>query len=165
MTPELSTAVWVGNPNGSISMDGVPEFASDGVPKVQGGTYPAKIWKIFTDAVLETQPVQIGLRRRHRHASRPACIFQGSSVWPKWSAVRFQAAPQRPRQLLLPSAPPMAPWCRPQHRQCCGRFRAIPRFPRRISIRWRRCRPSTPRAWWCMTVNVEFPEQRSRAAR
>ena len=58
MTPELATAVWVGNPNGSISMNGVPEFTADGVPKVLGGTYPAKIWKLFTDAALDGQPLQ-----------------------------------------------------------------------------------------------------------
>ena len=58
MTPELSTAVWVGNPNGSISMDGVPAFVRDGVPKVQGGTYPSKIWKYFTDAALDGTPNQ-----------------------------------------------------------------------------------------------------------
>lgn len=51
-TPELSTAVWVGNPNGYVSMNGVPEFVADGVEKVQGGTYPQKIWKLYTDAAL-----------------------------------------------------------------------------------------------------------------
>ena len=52
LTPELSTAVWVGNPNGYVPMVDVPEFVADGVRKVQGGTYPAKIWKIYTDAAL-----------------------------------------------------------------------------------------------------------------
>jgi membrane peptidoglycan carboxypeptidase len=58
LTPELSTAVWVGNPNGYISMDRVPEFLKDGVSKVQGGTYPEKIWKLYTDAALIDQPNQ-----------------------------------------------------------------------------------------------------------
>ncbi len=58
MTPELSTAVWVGNPNGSVSMNNVPEFVRDGVPKVQGGTYPAEIWKLFTDSALDGLPFQ-----------------------------------------------------------------------------------------------------------
>ena len=58
LTPELSTAVWVGNPNGYIPMYKVPEFLKDGVAKVQGGTYPAKIWKLYTDAALIDQPNQ-----------------------------------------------------------------------------------------------------------
>jgi membrane peptidoglycan carboxypeptidase len=58
LTPELSTAVWVGNPNGYVKMNNVPEFVKDGVSKVQGGTYPEKIWKAFTDAALIGQPNQ-----------------------------------------------------------------------------------------------------------
>ena len=58
LTPELSTAVWVGNPNGYIAMVDVPEFIADGVRKVQGGTYPEKIWKLYTDAALDGTPFQ-----------------------------------------------------------------------------------------------------------
>ena len=56
LTPELSTAVWVGNPNGYVPMVDVPEFVAQGVSKVQGGTYPEKIWKTFADAALEGKP-------------------------------------------------------------------------------------------------------------
>jgi len=55
-TPQLTTAVWVGNPNGYISMNDVPEFVADGVRKVQGATYPQKIWKLYMDAALLEQP-------------------------------------------------------------------------------------------------------------
>ena len=58
LTPELSTAVWVGNPNGYVEMDRVPEFVADGVLRVQGGTYPQEIWKTFTDAALYGTPFQ-----------------------------------------------------------------------------------------------------------
>lgn len=58
LTPELSTAVWVGNPNGYVPMVNVPEFVAEGVSKVQGGTYPEKIWKLFTDAALYGKPFQ-----------------------------------------------------------------------------------------------------------
>jgi len=58
LTPELSTAVWVGNPNGYIKMNDVPEFVADGVRKVQGGTYPEEIWKLYTDAALAGTPFQ-----------------------------------------------------------------------------------------------------------
>ncbi|HEY4331887.1 MAG TPA: penicillin-binding transpeptidase domain-containing protein, partial [Ilumatobacteraceae bacterium] len=56
MTPQLTTSVWVGNPNGYIKMNNVPEFVKDGVSKVQGGTYPDKIWKAYMDAALDGQP-------------------------------------------------------------------------------------------------------------
>ncbi len=58
LTPELSTAVWVGNPNGYVPMVNVPEFVAEGVSKVQGGTYPEKIWKVYADAALYGQPNQ-----------------------------------------------------------------------------------------------------------
>jgi penicillin-binding protein 1A len=52
-TRQLSTAVWVGDPNAYTPMarteafPGIPEFIADGVPRVQGGFYPAVIWKAF----------------------------------------------------------------------------------------------------------------------
>jgi penicillin-binding protein 1A len=58
LTPELSTAVWVGNPNGYVPMVNVPEFVAEGVTNVQGGTYPEKIWKLYTDAALYGTPNQ-----------------------------------------------------------------------------------------------------------
>ncbi len=55
-TKQLSTAVWVGDPNAYTPMTrnkdnpaGIPEFIADGVPKVQGGFYPAQIWKAFME--------------------------------------------------------------------------------------------------------------------
>jgi membrane peptidoglycan carboxypeptidase len=52
-TPELTTAVWVGDPNGYTPMRNVPEFD---VSRVQGGTYPARIWKAYMDAALAGLP-------------------------------------------------------------------------------------------------------------
>ncbi|MFK7919566.1 MAG: penicillin-binding transpeptidase domain-containing protein [Ilumatobacter sp.] len=50
-TPELSIAVWIGNPaDPSDSMVAVDEFV--GVGRVQGGSYPAAVWKHFVDAAL-----------------------------------------------------------------------------------------------------------------
>jgi len=49
-TRQLSTAVWVGDPRGYTPMVNIPEFRADGVPRVTGGTYPARIWKGFMDA-------------------------------------------------------------------------------------------------------------------
>jgi penicillin-binding protein 1A len=52
-TPEITTAVWVGDPNGYTPMRDVPEFD---VGRVQGGLYPAEIWKRYMDAALEGLP-------------------------------------------------------------------------------------------------------------
>ena len=51
-TPELTTAVWVGHPDLYLPMENIPEFVAAGVPRVQGGTFPAAIWKATMDAAL-----------------------------------------------------------------------------------------------------------------
>ena len=56
-TEQLSTAVWVGDPDAYTPMTSsvVPEFGADGVPRVQGGLYPARIWNAFME------PAHVGL--------------------------------------------------------------------------------------------------------
>ena len=56
-TPQLTTAVWVGDPKGYTPMLNIPEFKADGVPRVQGATYPARIWKAYMDAAHDGLPV------------------------------------------------------------------------------------------------------------
>jgi membrane peptidoglycan carboxypeptidase len=47
-TKQLSTAVWVGNPNAYTPMQGIPEFVAAGYGRnVQGGHFPAVIWNAF----------------------------------------------------------------------------------------------------------------------
>ena len=46
-TKQLSTAVWVGDPDSYTRMEGIPEFNAVGVNKVQGGLFPAQIWGAF----------------------------------------------------------------------------------------------------------------------
>lgn len=54
-TPQLAVAVWMGNASaGSDGMVGVAEF--EGVVRVQGGSYPATVWKSFLDAALADEP-------------------------------------------------------------------------------------------------------------
>jgi penicillin-binding protein 1A len=48
-TPQLSTAVWMGDPDAYTSMDHVPEFAALGHTRVQGGRIPTLIWKTYMD--------------------------------------------------------------------------------------------------------------------
>jgi penicillin-binding protein 1A len=48
-TKQLSTAVWVGDPNAYTPMNNIAEFRARGYPRVQGGTFPAEIWKAFME--------------------------------------------------------------------------------------------------------------------
>ena len=56
-TPQLTTAVWVGDPKAYTPMVNIPEFVAKGVPRVQGATFPAGIWKAYNDAALANQPI------------------------------------------------------------------------------------------------------------
>jgi len=51
-TPQLTTAVWVGDPKAYTPMVNIPEFKKVGVPQVQGATFPAQIWKQYMDSAL-----------------------------------------------------------------------------------------------------------------
>ncbi len=54
-TPQYAVAVWMGNAAaGADGMVGVPEFGD--VVRVQGGAYPAQVWKAFLDAALADEP-------------------------------------------------------------------------------------------------------------
>jgi len=55
-TPELTTAVWVGHPDLYLPMNNIPEFVAAGVRRVQGGTFPARIWKATMDGALAGVP-------------------------------------------------------------------------------------------------------------
>ncbi len=56
-TPQLTTAVWVGDPNGYTPMVRVPEFQGRNGEAVQGGRYPAQIWKAFMDPAHANLPI------------------------------------------------------------------------------------------------------------
>lgn len=49
-TPNLATAVWVGYPDGRVSMRNIHGIS------VAGGTYPARIWSAFMGAALDGRP-------------------------------------------------------------------------------------------------------------
>jgi penicillin-binding protein 1A len=57
-TPQLTTAVWVGDPNGYTPMVNVPEFEGENSARVQGGRYPAQIWKAFMDKAHANLPIE-----------------------------------------------------------------------------------------------------------
>ncbi|NNE11461.1 MAG: hypothetical protein HKN41_04365 [Ilumatobacter sp.] len=50
-TPELATAVMVRDPDRYTPMANIPEFLDAGVSRVQGGTFPARIWGAYMEAV------------------------------------------------------------------------------------------------------------------
>ncbi len=58
-TEQLSTAVWVGDPDAYTPMTSsvVPEFGNDGVARVQGGLYPAQIWNAFMEPAHAGVPI------------------------------------------------------------------------------------------------------------
>jgi penicillin-binding protein 1A len=55
-SPQLTTAVWVGDPDAYTAMINVPEFI--GVGKVQGATYPARIWGALMEPALAPLPLE-----------------------------------------------------------------------------------------------------------
>ena len=63
-TPDLSTTVWVGYPDGEIPMENVHGIS------VAGGTFPAQIWRLFMGPALE---------------NRPPLEFAQPREWPVWT--------------------------------------------------------------------------------
>jgi len=57
-TPQVTTAVWVGDPNGYTPMVNIPEFIKESGRKViQGADYPARIWGDYMTNALAALPV------------------------------------------------------------------------------------------------------------
>jgi penicillin-binding protein 1A len=57
-TPQVTTAVWVGDPNGYTPMVNIPEFIKESGRKViQGADYPARIWGDYMTNALAPLPV------------------------------------------------------------------------------------------------------------
>ena len=58
-TPQITTAVWVGDPNGYTPMNRIPEFAAEmgRNGKVQGADYPSRIWGAYMEAAHFGLPV------------------------------------------------------------------------------------------------------------
>lgn len=52
-TPQLATAIWMGYPQGNISLYGI-----HGVGAVTGGTWPARMWREYMTEAMKNVPVQ-----------------------------------------------------------------------------------------------------------
>jgi penicillin-binding protein 1A len=48
-TPHLTTAVWIGDPDGHTPMQNIPEFEGENQRRVQGGLYPTQIWANYME--------------------------------------------------------------------------------------------------------------------
>jgi len=46
-TTNLTTAVWIGDPDAYTPMENIPQFEGDNAESVQGGRYPAQIWNTY----------------------------------------------------------------------------------------------------------------------
>ena len=62
-TPQYTAAVYMGNPKFPEPMQGIPEFVNAPAPferitNVQGGTYPARVWKELMDNALSGVPFE-----------------------------------------------------------------------------------------------------------
>nr|MDJ0768275.1 hypothetical protein [Ilumatobacter sp.] len=114
-TPELSTAVMVRDPDRYTPMRNVPEFEAAGVSRVQGGTFPARIWGAYME--------QIGLEQfeftdwdrpgpQPREAARlylpgNECLFDIVGYEPAATVPPDPAAPPAaPTPFRSPHAPP-----------------------------------------------------------
>ena len=57
-TRHLTTAVWIGDPNGHQPMQNVPEFNDENRERVQGGLYPAQIWQTYMQPANQFLPIE-----------------------------------------------------------------------------------------------------------
>jgi penicillin-binding protein 1A len=119
-TPELSTAVMVRDPDRYTPMANIPEFVDAGVPRVQGGTFPARIWGAYMEDVGLEQFEFADWDRPPPPARPPArlylpgneCLFEvvvtvpPTSLSPEIAPVATQPVVQGFR---APAAPPTTP--------------------------------------------------------
>jgi penicillin-binding protein 1A len=112
-TPELTTAVWVGHPDLYLPMNNIPEFAAAGVPRVQGGTFPARIWKATMDGALAGQPptrfaVPGPNPRPSSQLFLPGvdCVVRGVAITDLWSSLMGWTTTSVPLDGEDPLSPP-----------------------------------------------------------
>ncbi|HEY6835424.1 MAG TPA: PBP1A family penicillin-binding protein [Gaiellaceae bacterium] len=101
-TPQLETTVWVGYPGGEIPMLDVHGIS------VQGGTYPATIWKLFMEAALWRSPVLNWLAPRNPVVWRHFTQGQYGSSYSS-SGQYYYAPPPPPGTTTRGTAPPPPP--------------------------------------------------------
>ena len=122
-TPHLTTAVWVGDPNGYTPMVNVPEFGGRNASRVAGWPVPdADLEDVHGPGPRRAAADRLGAAAGAAPARRPGCTCPATSAWP---------APSRS------AATSSAPCRRPPHRR--------PASPARRSHPRRRLRHRRPR--------------------
>lgn len=74
-TPQITTAVWVGFPNALK-----PMLTQAGGNPVTGGTFPAEIWKTFTEAAIQIAAEEHGPKSAHGTATISRTTFSAPSA-------------------------------------------------------------------------------------
>jgi penicillin-binding protein 1A len=101
-TPELSTAVMVRDPDRYTEMRNIPEFSAAGVDRVQGGTFPARIWGAFMEDVGLDQFEFADWDRPGAQPRGPARLYLPGNEC-VYEIVGFQPAPTVPPEEAPPS--------------------------------------------------------------
>lgn len=100
-TTQLATAVWVGDPDAYTPMVNIPEFLADsGWRTVQGGRYPALIWKAFMD------PAHLGLPNEDWDDPLPPERPNARLVLPGAECIVVVAEPEEPELAPGETLPP-----------------------------------------------------------
>ena len=123
-TPQITTAVWVGDPNGYTPMVEVPEFGGRNASRVQGGRYPAEIWKAYMDRAHEGLPVVDWALPPAPARPAALCTCPATSAWSagrRRSCPVNRARPPARRRRRPQSRPGSCP--APRQRRRCRRGR------------------------------------------
>jgi penicillin-binding protein 1A len=103
-TPYLSTAVLVRDPDRYTQMANVPEFVAAGVSRVQGGTFPARIWGAMMDEIGITRiGLDVDWERPGPYPRPPARLYLPGNEC-IYDVVGFEPAPSSlPPDALVPA--------------------------------------------------------------
>ena len=115
-TRNLTTAVWIGDPDGYTPMQNVPEFEGANENNVQGGRYPAQIWNTYmqpahqfmTISDWETPPAPARPPMR-LYLPGTDCLYYVSGYQPDPNAPAPTAPAQPAGFYSNPEAPPATP--------------------------------------------------------
>ena len=112
-TPELSTAVLVRDPDRYTEMRNIPQFNAAGVDRVQGGTFPARIWGAFMEDVGLDQFELADWERPGPQPRGPARLYLPGNEC-VYQIVGYEPAPTVPPAEPPPGEPPPADGSAPE---------------------------------------------------
>ena len=110
--PQLTTAVWVGDPDAYTPMVNVPEFDQD---RVQGGLYPTQIWQSYMNNAHTFLPgndweaapaASRAPQRLYLPGNECIYVITGYNTVVDPNATAPPAVPQEPAGFASPEAPP-----------------------------------------------------------